>query len=180
MAADRADALVALELAQVERAIEHAAGAVGHAEAIESPVNIATGRALLGRALARGGRSVEAVEQLHQAASGYEALGAIRYRDQIEMQLRQLGAAIHRRSRAGRANGTGVDSLSGRVLEVARLIVDRRTNREIANHLFLGLKTVESHVRNIFNKLGVSSRAEVARLVVLLDGPGPGGASAPR
>ena len=59
--------------------------------------------------------------------------------------------------------GAGLTALSGRELEVARLVVDRRTNPEIAAELFLSLKTVESHMRNIFSKLGVSSRVEVAR-----------------
>ncbi len=54
-------------------------------------------------------------------------------------------------------------ALSGRELEVARLVVDRRSNSEIAAILFLSLKTVESHMRNIFRKLGVASRVEVAR-----------------
>ena len=46
---------------------------------------------------------------------------------------------------------------------MASLIRDRRTNKEIAGELFLSLKTVESHVRNIFGKLGVSSRVDIAR-----------------
>ena len=58
-----------------------------------------------------------------------------------------------------------VDSLTARELEVARLIVDRKTNPEIAAALFLGLKTVETHVRNMFFKLGVTSRVELARAV---------------
>jgi DNA-binding CsgD family transcriptional regulator len=58
-----------------------------------------------------------------------------------------------------------VDSLTGRELEVARLVVDRRTNTEIAAELFLSIKTVETHMRNIFRKLDVSSRVEVARTI---------------
>ena len=61
------------------------------------------------------------------------------------------------------ADGHGVASLSGRELEVARLVVDRRSNPEIAAEMFLSLKTVETHMRNIFRKLDVSSRADVAR-----------------
>jgi DNA-binding NarL/FixJ family response regulator len=53
--------------------------------------------------------------------------------------------------------------LTGRELEVAELITARHTNREIAEQLFLSLKTVETHVRNIFNKLDVSSRTDIAR-----------------
>ena len=39
------------------------------------------------------------------------------------------------------------------------------TNQQIAAKLFLSEKTIESHIRNVFNKLGVSSRVEVARVV---------------
>jgi DNA-binding NarL/FixJ family response regulator len=55
--------------------------------------------------------------------------------------------------------------MSERELQVPRLLVDRRTNREIVAELFVSLKTVEAHVRNLFRKLDVSSRAEVARTV---------------
>jgi DNA-binding NarL/FixJ family response regulator len=44
----------------------------------------------------------------------------------------------------------------------SRLIVDRKTNPEIAAALFLSQKTVETHVRNMFRKLGVGSRVELA------------------
>jgi DNA-binding CsgD family transcriptional regulator len=58
-----------------------------------------------------------------------------------------------------------VSSLTARELEIAGLVTDRRTNREIAGALFLSEKTIESHMRNIFVKLGVSSRVQVARAV---------------
>jgi DNA-binding NarL/FixJ family response regulator len=55
--------------------------------------------------------------------------------------------------------------LSKRELEIADLVTDRLTNKEIAAARFLSDKTVESHLRSIFRKLGASSRVEVARTV---------------
>ena len=72
---------------------------------------------------------------------------------------------MHRRTRAAAADAEGLDALTEREQQVAALVVDRRTNPEIAAELFLSLKTVESHLRNIFRKLGVSSRVELARAV---------------
>jgi DNA-binding NarL/FixJ family response regulator len=52
---------------------------------------------------------------------------------------------------------------------VARLVVDRKTNGEIAAELFLSPKTVEAHLRNIFNKMGVATRVSLARAVERAD-----------
>jgi DNA-binding NarL/FixJ family response regulator len=71
---------------------------------------------------------------------------------------------------ARKPNGKGVEALTERELEVARLVVDRRTNPEIASALFLSEKTVETHMRNIFRKLDVSSRADVARTMERAEG----------
>jgi len=62
-----------------------------------------------------------------------------------------------------------VDALTQRELEIARRIVDRETNRQIAEELFLSQKTVGTHIRNIFAKLGADSRVEVARIVERAD-----------
>jgi DNA-binding NarL/FixJ family response regulator len=48
---------------------------------------------------------------------------------------------------------------------VAILVTARKTNKEVASELFLSEKTVETHLRNIFAKLGASSRVDVARAV---------------
>ena len=60
---------------------------------------------------------------------------------------------------------SGVGSLTKRELEIAELVTDRLTNPQIADKLFLSKKTIETHIRNIFVKLGASSRVEVARIV---------------
>ena len=59
----------------------------------------------------------------------------------------------------------GLDSLSAREREIAELVTDRKTNDQIAAELFLSVKTIESHLRNVFRKLEVSSRVDVARAV---------------
>jgi DNA-binding CsgD family transcriptional regulator len=76
-----------------------------------------------------------------------------------------LGRRIHRRSQPGDLNQTGVASLTERELQIARLIVERKTNGEIAGELFLSKKTIETHIRNMFHKLDASSRVEIARAV---------------
>ena len=67
----------------------------------------------------------------------------------------------------GRAAATGPGSRPSpqREAEVAHLVVDRRTNPEIATELFLSVKTVETHLRTIFRKLDVPSRYELARVI---------------
>jgi len=52
--------------------------------------------------------------------------------------------------------------LREREAEVARLVADGLTNKQIGTRLLISERTVESHVRNIMNKLGVSSRAQIA------------------
>ena len=124
---------------------------------------------LAGRALAQAGEHDGAAAEFERAATAFDSFGSIRYRDEAERELRKLGRPTHRRSSRGKANGTGVATLSERELQVGRLVVDRKTNPEIAAELFLSLKTVESHMRNIFRKLDVRSRVELARAVERAD-----------
>jgi DNA-binding NarL/FixJ family response regulator len=60
--------------------------------------------------------------------------------------------------------------LANREADVARLIADGLTNRQIGARLFISERTVDSHVRNILNKLGFGSRAQIAAWVAGLDG----------
>jgi DNA-binding NarL/FixJ family response regulator len=61
-----------------------------------------------------------------------------------------------------RGTGAGVAALSARELEVARLVADGRSNREIATQLHLSEKTVETRLARAFGKLGVRRRAALA------------------
>ena len=68
-------------------------------------------------------------------------------------------------ARQRRGGGDGLDALSGREREIAELVAQGRTNREIGAELFLSEKTVEGHLTRVFAKLGVGSRAELAEAV---------------
>ncbi|MGE5272914.1 MAG: helix-turn-helix transcriptional regulator [Verrucomicrobiota bacterium] len=164
--ADRAAAAVALHAGDAVRAVEHALASAAAAEEAGAPIECALSRTLAGQALAGEGRHDDAVAELQRAAAAFDACGALRYRERAERELGKLGHRPHRRTRAGKTDGAGVDLLTERELQVARLVVDRKTNPEIAAELFLSKKTVETHLRNIFRKVGVSTRVELARVVM--------------
>ena len=163
--ADRADAAVELSTDNPARAAVQALASAAAADRAGAPVEAAVSRALAGLALARTGERDRAAIELQRAARAFEECGALRYRDAAEQELGKLGHRIHRRTRPGRAGAAGIESLTERELEVARLVVDRMTNPEIAARLFLSNKTVQTHLHNIFRKMDVSSRVELARAV---------------
>jgi ATP/maltotriose-dependent transcriptional regulator MalT len=160
-----AAASVALHRGDANRAIDEARQAVASAGEASARYDEAMARVVLGRALAAAGETGPAAASLEEAAAAFEGFGAARRRDQAEHELRKLGVRISRRSQPGRAEARGLDRLSARELEVAWLVVARKTNQEIAADLFLSLKTVETHMRNILRKLDLPSRVEVARVL---------------
>jgi ATP/maltotriose-dependent transcriptional regulator MalT len=163
--ADRAAAAVEMNTGDAARAAGQALASAAAADEAGAPVEAALSRTLAGLALAQSGERDRAATELQHAARDFEQCGALRYRDQAERELRKLGHRIHRRTRPGSADGTGLESLTERELQLARLVADRKTNPEIAAELFLSQKTVETHLRNIFRKMGVASRVELARAV---------------
>ena len=120
--------------------------------------------ALAGHALAAAGERARGIAVLREAERELDACGSVRVRGQARRELRRLGVRAEPRGPAG-AGDSGVSALTGREREIADLVTDRKTNREIAATLFLSEKTIETHLRNIFAKLGASSRVEVARAV---------------
>jgi len=166
--AQRASALVALDANDLGVAAEQSVASAATAAEAGAPIEAALSRILAGRALARAGRTDAATVELERAVTELHECGATRYCAEAERELRKIGRRIHRRTRPG-VDGTGVGSLTERELEVARLVVERKTNPEIAAELFLSQKTVETHLRNMFRKLDVSSRVELARAVERAD-----------
>jgi DNA-binding CsgD family transcriptional regulator len=126
------------------------------AAAEESPFRLEAlwARLDLGLALADAGDG-RAVEELERAATVANELGAATVEELAGRALRSLGVRTWRRATAG-------EPLTEREREVARLVAEGATNREIAELLFLSPKTVERHLSNTFKKVGVRNRAELA------------------
>jgi ATP/maltotriose-dependent transcriptional regulator MalT len=162
--AGRAAAAVALAAGNAALAADRALASADAADAVGAPVEAALSRTIAGRALAAASEKDRAVAELQRAAAALDACGALRYRQSAERELGKLGRRPYRRTRPGQP-GAGIESLTGRELQVARLVVDRRTNLQIAAELYLSQKTVETHLRNIFHKMGVTTRAALARAV---------------
>src|SRR5262249_24040128 len=151
------------------RAAERGLASAAAADKAGAPIEAALSRIVAGRALGHAGQAGRAVAELEHAAAQLDACGARRYRDEAGRELGKLGHRIHRRSRPGNPGGRGVESLTEGELQVARLVVDRKTNPQIAADLFLSQKTVETHLRNIFHKINVSSRVGLSRAIERTD-----------
>jgi DNA-binding NarL/FixJ family response regulator len=162
--AGRARAAVLLAGEQPHEAARVARESAEAAAEIGARLHVAFSRSLEGRALVAAGEREQAIAVLRGAETELDLCGSVRVRDEMRRELRKLGARAEPRGPASTGD-VGVSSLTERELEIATLATDRRTNREIASALFLSEKTVESHMRHIFIKLGVSSRVEVARAV---------------
>jgi DNA-binding CsgD family transcriptional regulator len=160
----RSRAAVLLAQGEPLAAARAATEAAETAAAAGARLPAAFGLALAGRALSAAGERARAIAVLREAERELDACASLRGRDEMRRELRRLGARAEPRGPATPGE-SGVAALTTRERQIADLVTDRRTNREIAAELFLSAKTVESHLRNIFVKLGASSRVEVARAI---------------
>jgi DNA-binding NarL/FixJ family response regulator/tetratricopeptide (TPR) repeat protein len=167
--AKMAAAELALEMGDASAAAEQALAAAAALESIAALVVAARAGELAGRAFARADDRKRATHEFERAAAAFESFGSVRYRNQVERELRKLGRHIYRRTQPGTSHAPGIAALTARELAIARLAVDGKTNPQIAAELFLSKKTVETHLSNIFRKLDVSSRVALARTLERAD-----------
>jgi DNA-binding CsgD family transcriptional regulator len=135
---------------------------------------------LFGRELRRRRRPVAAREHLRHAAETFRLLGAGPWAEQAARELRAAGdravswpappapAGPGLRLAGGPADPRPLvdpGGLTAQQERIARLVAEGATNREIAERLFLSPRTVDHHLRNVFARLGVRSRTELARLM---------------
>ncbi|MGW1240319.1 helix-turn-helix transcriptional regulator [Streptomyces bobili] len=116
---------------------------------------------LFGGALRRLRRRTEAREQLHSALEAFESFGAPHCADRARAELRALGAP----ATTGRPPESPRASLTAQQLRVALMAAEGATNREIAVRLALSPRTIDHHLRGVFNRLGIRSRIELVRLL---------------
>ena len=126
----------------------------------DQPMQQARTALLYGEHLRRHRRRVDARGYLHLAADAFERLGAACWAQRARDELRATGETVRRR----RGEGQDIDRLTHQELQVARAVSQGLTNREAAAQLFISPRTVDHHLRGIYRKFGITSRAELVLL----------------
>jgi DNA-binding CsgD family transcriptional regulator len=124
------------------------------------PFGAARTQLAYGGFLRRARRRLEAREQLRAAFDRFESLGATLWVERAGTELRASGQTARRRDPSTR------DELTAQELQIVRFVADGLTNRQVAAQLFLSPRTIDFHLRNIFRKLDITSRTELARMVL--------------
>ena len=130
-----------------------------HAES-NRPFDRARTELLYGEHLRRRRKRVESREHLRAAFAGFEALGAVPWAERARVELRASGETARKR------DPSTIDLLTPQELQIARFVADGLSNKEVAAQLFLSPRTIDSHLRNVFAKLGITSRTQLAHLFV--------------
>jgi len=121
-------------------------------------------RLAYGERLRRAHSRVLTREQLRTAMDIFERLGAAPWADRARAELAATG------EKRLRLEPSTIDELTPQELQIALLLAEGRTTRETATALFLSPKTVEYHLRHVYQKLDIHSRDELAQA---LAGPAP-------
>lgn len=147
----------ALCAAHPAAAAEHASAAAAAFTASEFRIGAGRARLRAGAAHARAADSPRALRELRAAADTFRSCGTTGLYQQALREQREIDAKA---TPSGKRNA-GPWGLSRREQEVAMLLMENHTNRQIAEKLFLSVRTVETHLSHIFTKLGVTSRLAV-------------------
>jgi DNA-binding CsgD family transcriptional regulator len=116
-----------------------------------------------GELLRRRKRRADARIRLRAALDAFEGVGAVLWAERARNELRASGARARHRTPDTR------DDLTPQERRVAALVAEGLTNREVATRLFLSPKTIETHLGNVYRKLGVRSRTQLARVLAGVD-----------
>jgi DNA-binding CsgD family transcriptional regulator len=128
-----------------------------HAEADE-PFERARTEVLYGGFLRRDRRRREAREHLRAALDVFEQLRAEPWAESARTELRASGETARKR------DPSTIDDLTAQELQIARFVAGGASNKQVAAQLFLSPRTVDAHLRNVFAKVGITSRTQLAGL----------------
>jgi DNA-binding CsgD family transcriptional regulator len=121
------------------------------------PFDQARAEFLFGEFLRRERRRIDAREHLRTAVEIFERLGAHPWEERARQELRASGETARRR------DPSTLSELTPQELQITRLVAAGSSNKEVAAQLFLSPRTVEYHLRKVFSKLGIASRAELIK-----------------
>ena len=150
-ASHRVRGLIATAAGDEERAVSEFADALAEHGRVPEPFERAQTLLAQGEALRRFRRRGQAREALEAAIEIFDRLGAAGWRERAARALARTG---HRESG---------DSLTPTERQVAELAAAGRTNREVAEQLFMSPHTVEAHLTRVYRSLGVRGRTALAR-----------------
>ncbi|RNE66783.1 helix-turn-helix transcriptional regulator [Cryobacterium tepidiphilum] len=139
-------------LAEGGEAERHFLSALEHHDRGMRPFNRARTALALGEFLRRARRRVDSREHLRSALVTFEELGARPWAERARDELRASGESSRRRE------DRAANPLTPQEQQVARLVQQGLPNRDVAARLFVSPRTVDFHLRNVFTKLGISSR----------------------
>jgi len=122
-------------------------------------VELARAHLLYGEWLRRERRRLDARSHLRTAHAMFTAMGALAFAERARRELLATGETVRRRTIETR------DELTAQEALIARLARDGLSNPEIATRLFVSLRTVKYHLRNVFIKLDINSRTELDRVL---------------
>jgi DNA-binding CsgD family transcriptional regulator len=120
---------------------------------------------VFGELLRRERRRIESRAHLRTALATFEQLGAEPWTERARAELRASGETARKR------DPSTIDQLTPQELQIARLVAEGLSNKEVAAQLFLSPRTIHYHLRRVFVKLEISSRTQLARLVLSEEGP---------
>jgi DNA-binding CsgD family transcriptional regulator len=141
---------------------EHFREAIRLHRASGTALELAKTELLYGLRLRRERKPRAAREHLRDALKIFQRYQAEHWVTRVRAELRAAGETVEP-GRAGAENS--LTALTPQQTHIAQLVGEGATNREIAARLFLSHRTVEHHLRNIFARLEVRSRVELARLI---------------
>ncbi|MGB4777035.1 LuxR C-terminal-related transcriptional regulator, partial [Microbacterium sp.] len=133
----------------------HHREAIMHLEASRMGGETARAHLVFGEWLRREGRRQEARDELRTAYELLSGIGANAFAARAARELRATGE--HPRKRSAQPT----DVLTAQELHIARIVASGATSREVGAQLFLSPRTIEAHLRNIFRKLGITSRRQL-------------------